>query len=125
MTTVVEYFTRHYSLVIDNDQSMHNASVRGARSVLVESGVSLAEYLAMDDKQRAARFAEQIGEKIFNMVEALTMEAVADLDHPGSLLIREIMIFSSSDLGWSLGKHYMPEDSEVLEYLVDDDEDES
>lgn len=121
MSEIVEYFTRHYSLVIDNDQGTYNAAQDVVRSVLTDSDVSLTEYLGMDEAERNKRFADDIGTRILELVEEWVSAALGERTDPGTLLIREAMALNGGSLAYALGKHYMPENSEASEYLSDDE----
>lgn len=127
MDTLVEYFLRHYTLVIDNDQYAYNTVNEIARTVVKDSGATLAEYKAQNTKQRNEAYASVIGEPIMDQIEEWYTDA---LDEDGSnanrsvgdTLIREIMITSDTEIAYKLGKHFMPEDIDMEEYLSDNDE---
>lgn len=121
MMTLVEYFTRHYTLVLDNDQGSYNACNSAARDVLTESGITLAEYKALTSKERAERFASEIGDRIMTMIGEWFGEAVST-DSIGGTFASEIMILADTEIEYELGDHYMPEDSDVEDYLADGEE---
>lgn len=117
MSELTEYFLRHYTLIIDNTQSTHHAANGRAANVIVESGVTFPEYEAMSRRERADRFASEIGEKIIELITGWYEESVSDRNHPGSQLSGEIMILADSELEWALGDHYMPEPGDVEDLL--------
>lgn len=122
MDSIVEYFAHHYLLVYNNTQQMYNAAVGHAKYVMRRSGVTVSQYLAMDDKEREQRFAQEIGERILIDIESgVTKALTGDWDAPASLLIREVMRTNGSDLGWLLGADFLPQDGEADAYLSDDE----
>lgn len=123
MSTIAEYFVRHYTLVIDNTEDTYKAATRAGVRVVRESGVSAREWKHMSDSVKRERFADEIGEKVSDLIMGWWEESVSDRNHPGSQLAGEILIFTDSDINHALGWHYMPEDADVLD-LLDDDEDE-
>lgn len=127
MSELTEYFVRHYTLVMDNDYATYHAVTDLAQERVRDSGITRAGWLALDVSARELQFASYIGEAVLNMISALCDEALSDHDHPGGLLMREIMIFSSSDIEYAIGCHYMPEDADIAELLEDDaaDDDDS
>lgn len=120
--TLVEYFVRHYTLVIDNTESTYGSAVNAAKTVMLESAVTVSEYKAMSNTERAERFASEIGDRIISLIQGWCEEAISDRNHPGSLLMSEIMIFADSEIEWYLGKHYLPEESEFGDYLIADED---
>jgi hypothetical protein len=126
MSDLIEYFTRHYSLVIDNDQGMYNAAWSAVREVTKASEVTVSQYRAMDEGTRRTAFASEIGDKLLELVREWC-EAVTDEYHgtPGQMLISEVMIYDnagSSDLAWALGADYLPENDDADDYFAEDDE---
>lgn len=125
MDRLTEYFVRHYTLVIDNDQSTYWPAISAAKRVMRESDVTPAQYRAMSSQERADTFASEIGSRLIDLIQGWCEEALIDRDHPGALLMNEIMIFGDSDIEYHLGAHYLPEDSELDEYLTAEDEDDA
>jgi hypothetical protein len=124
MTTIVEYFVRHYTLVLDNDQYPYNEVRRAIREITRDSDVTKSQYLAMSETDRMGAFGSAIGEKVLEMVGEWYADAIDGReDSIGGMLIRGIMIESDSDIAWELARHYMPEDSEADEFFSDDDSD--
>lgn len=123
MTTLTEYFVRHYTLVLDNDQSTYYAAVSAAKRAMRDSDVTLTQYLAMTTQERESRFAAEIGDKIADLIMGWCDEALIDRDHPGALLMQEIMIYTDDDINRQLGAHYLPEDADADEYLTAQDDD--
>lgn len=114
MSELTDYFVRHYTLVLDNEQRTHNQTLRAARRVVVDSGVSLAEYKAMPLVKREELYAEAIGDRIGEIIES----------EAGNLpmIASEVMMHYDGQVQWGLGKHYMPEDSDMDGYLDEDEE---
>lgn len=121
MSELVEYFTRHITLVIDNDQASYWPATRAAVRVVRDSGVTRSEWLALDAKARRERFAEPIGDKIMELVNAWFTEAVVP-DSIGGQIAHEVMILADSELEWALGAHYIPDDADIVDLLDDDEE---
>lgn len=121
MSEVTEYFLRHYTLVIDNSEMSHRAANRAGRRVLIDSGVTFKEYEAMSERERADRFASDIGSKVIELIDGWYHESVTDAQYIGSQLSGEVMILADSELEWALGDHYMPETSDAEEFLPADD----
>lgn len=123
MMTLVEYFVHHYALVLNNDQGPYNYIRDEIKRITRGSDVTLSQYLAMSEEDRATEFAMPIGEKILETIGEWYAEAIEGReDTPGGLLIREIMIESDSDVAWQLGKQYLPEDSEAEEFFIEGDD---
>lgn len=123
MSSIVEYFVRHYTLVLDNDQGPYLAVRAVVREHLRDQDITLSAYRAMSVEDRATDYAGEVGEKILNLIGEW-LEAVIDQDNRdniGMLLIREIMITSDSDVAWELGKHYLPDTGDADVFLDDDD----
>lgn len=126
MSELVEYFARHYTLVIDNDQGSYNAAYAAAREAILEEtpDVTLSQYRAMDSDVRSTAYAEAIGANVLALIEEWTDELLDEHhDTIGALLIREVLITTGSDIAYKLGEHYMPESSDADEFLTDDDDD--
>lgn len=121
---LTEYFVKHYSEVIDNDESTYREATRAAVGVVRGSDITRSEWLALSGKERETRFADEIGSAIMDLITEWC-EELDDLSGPAALLVREIMIFSSSDIAYGLGCHFMPEDAEVADLLDDDTEDDA
>lgn len=122
MHEVTKYFLRHYTLVIDNSEMSHRAANLAGKHVLVESGVTFAEYEAMSTQERADRFASDIGERVISLIDGWYHESVTDRQYIGSQLSGEVMILADSELEWALGDHYMPETGDAKEFLPGDEE---
>ncbi|MDP8971196.1 MAG: hypothetical protein M3N52_12025 [Actinomycetota bacterium] len=121
MSDLTEYFVRRITLVVDNDQGSHEAATAIARDVVRESGVTLAEYRGMSDKERATECAGRIGDAICEWLDELVEDTLPRGDNLGALLVRELMPFRRSDVQWEIGKHYVPELADVGD-LLDDEE---
>lgn len=122
MSELIDYFVRHYTLVLDNDQVTYDMVTETARDVVVEEEPSMEEYRTMSAAERVDNYADAIGEKILELIDEWLDEVV--IGHsatPGGLLIREIMLTNGSDLERKLGEHYMPEDSD-MEGLLDEED---
>lgn len=122
MSDVTEYFVRHYSLVIDNDQSTYHAATGAALDVVRDSDITRAEWLALSTEERNGRFAGEIGDRIGDLIEEWTEAALSDRDGAGALILREISAHNFSDVRWGLGEHFMPDDSDAADLLGDDSE---
>lgn len=122
---VIEYLTRHITLVLDNDQWSHEHVNALARNVIREDGLTAPEWLTMDAQHREELYAGQIGELTLGFVEdVIDARLQGDSESLGALLIREIIMGHGSSLAYALGVHYMPEDSDMEDVLPDGDEDE-
>lgn len=122
-STVVEYFVRHYTLVLDNDQGLYNAVRAAVRDVTTDSDVTLTQYRAMSEVDRFKEFGSAIGDKVLDLVGEWYNAAIEDRENtPGAMLISEIMIESDSDIAWQLGKYYLPETNEADEFFSDEDD---
>lgn len=124
MSELIEYFTRHYTLVLDNDQGSYNAVRAATREAITEEtpDVTLAQYVAMSTEDRATAYAYTIGASILALVEEWTDELLDEHhDTMGALLIREVLLTDGHDLAYALGEHYMPDDSDAQEFLSDHD----
>jgi hypothetical protein len=129
MGQLTEYFVRHYTLVLDNDQVPYERCRDIASDVVREGGLTFEEYQVMSEGERADEFASDIGDRILEMIheeidEALHGESGGSMGELAGSLIREIMIVSDSEIGYELGKHYMPEDSDMEGVLESDEDDE-
>jgi hypothetical protein len=122
MSELTEYFRRHLTLVLDNDQISHEEVNRIARDYIVNEEITMEEYRGMTTRTRADQFAAGIGEQILEYVNERVEEVIGGDRSLGALLIGEIMLGSDTELEWALGDHYMPEDSD-MEGLLDEDED--
>jgi hypothetical protein len=121
MTTVIEYFVRHYTLVLDNDQGLYNAVRTVIREVTKSADVTVSQYRAMSREDRATEFAGDIGEKVLDLVGERYLAAIEGReDTAGGMLIREIMIESDSGISWELGKHYLPESDDAGDFFDED-----
>lgn len=116
MDRLTEYFVRHYTLVIDNDQGSYNAAVDATKEVMRVSDVTPDQYRAMSAQERVDTFAADVGDRILDLIQQWC-EGPYERDDIGALIMREILIFSDSDIGFELGAHYLPEDAEADEYL--------
>lgn len=126
MSELTDYFVRHYSLVINNDQGSYLAACAEIGSITRASGVTVSEYLAMDDKERRSRFAEEIGEALLDLVREWCEKEITDCHYgsPGQLLVSEIMRYDGADLAWELGTNFLPENAEADSYFAEDEEEE-
>jgi len=125
MSELTEYFLRHYTLVLDNDQGTHEAVRKVVRDFFREEEVPLAEYLGMSVRERADRFASELGERILNLISEWIEEWVPDRRAGvGAELIHECMFLAggSQELEWALGDHYLPEDVDADNFMDDEDE---
>lgn len=122
MSELTEYFVRHYTLVLDNNQGSYLAATDiGVRAVR-QSDITRRKWLGMSVTDRNKRFADDIGSEILDMIAEACEETLPGNDSLGELLMREIMIFSSGEIGYALGCHYLPEDSAIVDLLDDDDD---
>ena len=124
MSQITEYFVRHYSLVINNDQESYNGARSIVRDVTRSSGVTVSEYQAMTDDERHSRFAQVIGEEILTMIRE-SVENVTDKASGtfGAMIITEAMNLDGGDMEWALGAGFLPEDNEADEFFDEDDAD--
>lgn len=130
MTELAEYFTRCYSLVIDNTQASENAAVQAARNAVLEESPDLtpAQYRAMSSSERRTAYAAAIGANILALIEEWTDEVIDSAEASGESpigveLIKEALVRTGGDLSWELGDHYMPEVGDADEWLMPEDED--
>src|SRR3954470_19663973 len=126
MSDLVEYFIRHYSLVIDNDQGMYNAAWSAVSEVTKASDVTVSQYRAMDEETRRTTFAHEIGERLLSLVREWCDEVTEwYVGTPGAALISGIMIYDgeSGELTWRLGCDYLPEEDSVDfdDYFAEDE----
>lgn len=122
MTTIVEYFVRHYTLVLDNDQATYDDVREAVQEITRASDVTVSQYRAMTESERMNAFGSEIGEKVLDLIGGWYSAAlVGREDSVGGMLIREIMIETDSDVAWHLGKHYLPEDNEADEFFNADE----
>lgn len=129
MSDLIEYFVRHYTLLLDNGP--YFACQAATRAAILEETpeVTLAEYRAMSEEDRITTYAESIGASILGLIEEWTDQVLDSYEGEhgrndiGLTLIREVLITNGSDMAYELGKHYLPEDSEADEFLTDDDTD--
>ncbi len=122
---VIDYMTRHITLVLDTDQGTYNAVMSAVRKVFrYDFGtVTVGEYRQMDDAKRRELFAQSIGEAVLDLFHELVAE-VTDQHHghTGQLLITEILPSQGDyDLEWRLGQHYMPETNDAADFMTDDE----
>lgn len=78
----------------------------------------------MSESDRAGNYANEIGSLILDELDEWVEMTLDGREGMGTDLIREIMIFSDSELAYRLGMHYMPENSDAEDFLSDDDESE-
>jgi hypothetical protein len=124
MSELIDYFVRHYTLVIDNDQSTYWPVTRAAVGKVRDSGITAREWRELSAGEREERFAEEIGEAVAEMISAWLEESISDRDHAGSLIVREICFPDDSAVVRGLGAHYVPEDADIVHLLPEgDDED--
>lgn len=127
MSELVEYFVRHYSLVLDNDRGSYNAVRRAVRDAVEGESpeLTLSEYRAMSAGERRDAFAEPIGAAVLELVDEWVGEVLGDRGDVGALLIREVLMTNGSSLAWALGESYIPEDADAAEFLFDEDDDDA
>jgi hypothetical protein len=126
MSELIEYFVRHYTLVLDNTESTHKHVTGLAQGVVKNSDLTLTEWKGLTTAERNERFASDIGSLVIDAIEEYVDADVPGADSGiGAALVRELLILGSSDLEYELGKHYMPEDSDVEKYLTDEDDEDS
>jgi hypothetical protein len=116
MSELIEYFARHYSLVIDNTEYSYNEACRVAREAVLEETpeVTAEQYAAMSTADRETAYAYAIGTGILALVEEWTDELLDE--HEGTMgaqLLHEIRITNGSDMAYELGTHYIPEPSDI------------
>lgn len=122
MGELVEYFTHHYTVVLDNDQESYLEVRRAVREAIVEESpeLTLAGYRAMGRDERVTAFAYTIGASVLALVEEWTDEAIGGRElETGGQLIKEVLITNGSDMAYALGEYYMPEDGDAAEFLTD------
>lgn len=127
MSELIEYFVRHYTLVLDNDQGPYEACREAARAAILGEtpDLTLAQYQGMNEHERINNYAQAVGEQVLLLIEEWTDELLQQHDDGvGVLLIREVLITNGSDLAYELGKHYLPEDEDATDFLDDETEEE-
>ena len=127
MSELVEYFARHYTLVLDNDQGSYHAVRDAVREAMREEtpDLTVSGYRAMADDERRSTYAYTIGASVLGLIEEWTDEIMDQSDDGiGALLIREVLITNGSDLADELGRHYLPEDNDIDNFLDADDTEE-
>jgi hypothetical protein len=113
---VTDYFVRHYTLVIDNNETAYEAVTAAATEVVLDSGISRSAWLGLAPTQRLNRYALKIGRGVLDRVTDWCREvAPPDTGHPGSQLIYETLAFRDPDVAIALGEHYMPTDDDIPE----------
>jgi len=124
MGSVLDYFVRHITLVLDNDEVTYNRMARTAIRIVRNSGVTVSEWKKMNSEDRRDEYAMKIGERLVEIIEdEYLAEAVSD-GTVGAQLISEVMITGDSAFVYEIGSHYIPEDADVVDLLDDEDEDE-
>jgi len=124
MGSVLDYFVRHITLVLDNDEVTYNRMTRTAIRIVRNSGVTVSEWKKMNSEDRRDEYAMKIGERLVEIIEdEYLAEAVSD-GTVGAQLISEVMITGDSAFVYEIGSHYIPEDADVVDLLDDEDEDE-
>jgi len=118
---IAQYLLDSYTLVIDNAYGAYHEARDAARSVVLDSGVTLAEYRAMTDEQRREAYAGEIGDRLEELIDDWTRPMVEG-DSVGHLLMAQIYNTSDGWLKWSLGCHYMPEPEYADQFLTDDED---
>jgi len=123
MGSVLDYFVRHITLVLDNDEVTYNRMTRTAIRIVRNSGVTVSEWKKMNSEDRRDEYAMKIGERLVEIIEdEYLAEAVSD-GTVGAQLISEVMITGDSAFVYEIGSHYIPEDADVVDLLDDEDED--
>ena len=123
MGSVLDYFVRHITLVLDNDEATYNRMTRTAIRIVRNSGVTVSEWKKMNSEDRRDEYAMKIGERLVEIIEdEYLAEAVSD-GTVGAQLISEVMITGDSAFVYEIGSHYIPEDADVVDLLDDEDED--
>jgi len=123
MGSVLDYFVRHITLVLDNDEVTYNRMARTAIRIVRNSGVTVSEWKKMNSEDRRDEYAMKIGERLVEIIEdEYLAEAVSD-GTVGAQLISEVMITGDSAFVYEIGSHYIPEDADVVDLLDDEDED--
>ena len=123
MDELTEYFRRHYTLILDNDQYSYELAREIAREAVVNEMPTMSEYRVMSLGERSDNYAVAIGEAILEAVYELIVEALGDHNSLASMMVREILP-NWSELAGALGEHYMPETEDMEGLLDEDDEDE-
>jgi hypothetical protein len=123
MSELTDYFVRHYTLVLDNEQGSSEAVNEAAREVVAADGVTLAEYKALSTQERNHRFAAAIGDRVIDLIAEWFDAIRPEHDSTGWLLATEVMQLGDSQIQRGLGEHYMPEDDDMENVLDEDDED--
>jgi len=123
MGSVLDYFVRHITLVLDNDEATYNRMTRTAIRIVRNSGVTVSEWKKMDSEDRRDEYAMKIGERLVEIIEdEYLAEAVSD-GTVGAQLISEVMITGDNAFVYEIGSHYIPEDADVVDLLDDEDDD--
>lgn len=123
MGSVLDYFVRHITLVLDNDEVTYNRMARTAIRIVRNSGVTVSEWKKMNSEDRRDEYAMKIGERLVEIIEdEYLAEAVSD-GTVGAQLISEVMITGDSAFVYEIGSHYIPEDADVVDLLDDEDGD--
>jgi hypothetical protein len=123
MGELTDYFTRHITLVLDNDQRSYGMATGIAREVVAERAPTLGEYRAMAERDRVSEYASDIGERILDQLHELVDDALPEGGSLARLLVMELMPFGTGDLAYAVGEHYVP-DPDDMEGVLDEDEDE-
>jgi len=123
MGSVLDYFVRHITLVLDNDEVTYNRMTRTAIRIVRNSGVTVSEWKKMNSEDRRDEYAMKIGERLVEIIEdEYLAEAVSD-GTVGAQLISEVMITGDNAFVYEIGSHYIPEDADVVDLLDDEDDD--
>ncbi len=121
---LVKFWTRHVTLVLDNTESTQQAVNRRVRDVMRDSGLTLPEYRQMDSSGRMSAVGSEIGSAVLDYACDLMESVYADSASRGesaALLIGDLLPSrGDSELEWALADHYLPEESDVAEWLPEE-----
>jgi hypothetical protein len=125
MSDLIEYFVRHYTLVLDNDQGSYLAVCEAVKEAIreVAPDMSAATYRAMPADKRRAMFAYNIGCNVLAIIEESTQEIIDAHDGTqGALLISEVLITNGYDMSDALGEYYLPESADAEDFFTGADD---
>lgn len=115
--SLVDYFVHHYTLIIDNDQFMYESVKEAARDVVRASGITKPRWEALSKTNQEPDFTIPIGTTVMELLEEWCEDALDAQESPGHSLIKEIMIFSDSNIAHRLGTYYLPENADIIDLL--------
>jgi hypothetical protein len=124
MSELTDFFVRHFSLVLDNDQAAYKQVNEVIRDYFDGQDVTASQYQQMSSEAREFQFAAELGEAVMGRVAEWISEAADSVEGIAAMLIREIMLGNGSDIEYGMGVHYLPETDDAGDFL-DDDEDEA